>query len=191
MNQEAGVAREGGRVAADVDDAPRRGPAWRKAGVLVQVGQGLGQSECPLAWRVDQPLVRLAVASQLLRRDLEEVARHERGPVGDAVVHRVFARPGDQRLAALDAQHLSGLCGQGQGEVAQPTEPVDHPLRGLDRQQAQGTPHEHLVDGVVDLGEIGRSEGHVNAELGQVVAEGGQRLVERVNRVRPLGLQPP
>src|SRR5256885_12089893 len=43
----------------------------------------------------------------------------------------------DQGIAALDAQHLARLRGQGKGEVAQTAEPVDHALVLLDIQQAQ------------------------------------------------------
>jgi hypothetical protein len=75
VHQQAGIARQRGRVAADVDDAPRRRPASRRC--CVQVGQGLGQREGAFARRVDQPAVGRAQRTQVVGRQLEQVARLE------------------------------------------------------------------------------------------------------------------
>ena len=58
-------------------------------------------------------------------------------------------------------------------------------------QQAQRAGDQHAVDVRVDLGEIGRLEGHGDAEFGQRVGQLRPALVQQPHRVRPLGLQPP
>ena len=97
-----------------------------------------------------------------------------------------------QRLAAFHAHGLAALGGQRQREVAQATEQVGDAVGRLHFQQLQRARHHRAVDGVVDLGEVGRPIRHAQAELGHGV---GQRVAmlghQRMHRVRALGLQPP
>ncbi len=58
-------------------------------------------------------------------------------------------------------------------------------------EQAQRAPDQHPVDVRVDLGEIGRLEGHRDAELGQRVGQRRAAFVEQLDGVGPLRLQPP
>ena len=206
MHQQAGIARQRGGVAADVDDAFGRLPVGRghegafraqADALLVDVCQRLGQRKRTLARRIDQPLVGHTVLHQHLRRHLEQVARHElrgrqRAAVDVRVVGRVvLARARHQRLAAFDAQHLARLRRQRQREIAQAAEPVDHAFLRLHLQALQCTAHQHAVDVRVDLREIGRAERHGDTELGQAVAELRRVLADAMHRIRPLGLQPP
>ncbi len=140
VHQQAGITRQGGRVAADIDDALRRLPAGARG--LVQIGQGLGQGKGTVARRVDQPLVGQALRHQVVGGQFEQVAGGERGLVGQAIACSVFTRPLHQGLAALDAQHRASARGQRQAEVAQAAEPVDHPLlrAGCQQAHAHGPP---------------------------------------------------
>ena len=104
VHQQPGIARQRGRVAADVDDAPRRRPAGRGA---VQFGQRLGQREGALARRVDQPACRPAQRhAGRRRRSRTGCAPRSASCAARPLSARVVARALHQRLAALDAQHL-------------------------------------------------------------------------------------
>ena len=89
MHQQARVARQGGGVAADVDDALGRLPGFgagrQRLGVfgadacLMDGGQCLHQREGAFAGRVDQPTVGRAVGHQLRSGHVEQVARYKFG----------------------------------------------------------------------------------------------------------------
>ena len=110
-----------------------------------------------------------------------------RQPIERRVLPRTFHQGG----AAFDPQHLARAGGDRQGEVTQPAKPIDDALVGLRIQPPQGAGHQHAVDLVIHLREIGRLERHRDAEFGQGVAQARPRFIEQPDRVRPLGLQPP
>ena len=206
MHQQARIARQGGRVAANVHNTPRRLPiAGRdKAAfcrmtqtLLVDVGQGFAQGKSAFARRIDQPFVGHAIGHEHFGRHLEQVARHELrgcqcmtvvvGVVGGVVLSRTL----HQGLTAFNAQHRSGAACQRQSEVAQAAEPVDHALVRARIEQAQGGADEHAVDVRIDLGKVRGAKRHGDAEFGQAVSQLRRVRADAVHGIRPLGLQPP
>ena len=113
------------------------------------------------------------------------------GPIFSKVLLKVVLCTGDQCFSALHAQHSARLRCQRQGEVAQAAKPVDDTFVFLRGQQLQRLGHQHAVDVGVDLGEVGRFEGHGDAEFGQGVAELRPAFIQQSHRFRAFGLQPP
>ncbi len=103
---------------------------------------------------------------------------------------RIGQRTGRQRFAAFDAHHFAPARRHRQGEVADAAEQVEQTVARPGIQQLECARHQHAVDLVVDLREIGRLEGHGDAEFGQRVGQRTIQRIERIDRVRPFRLQP-
>ena len=183
VHQQPGVARQRGRVAADVDDALRRRASRRAARICMQVGQRLGQRERAFARRVDQPLVGARRTPPARAASARTGCARRSASCAPGRCAAAFSRERcHQRLAAFDAQHLARARGQRQREVAEAAEPVDHALVAAARRAgAARAPTSTRLMCVVDLREVGRLERHRDAELGQRVGQLGAAVVEQVH----------
>jgi hypothetical protein len=103
-----------------------------------------------------------------------------------------FSRaPRHQFGAAFDAEDLGAVPGDWQGEVAETAEQVGDAFSRTRLEQAHGAPYQRAVECSVDLGELGRAEGHDQIEFGQAVAElGGEVRPEGAGAVESLLLLP-
>ena len=141
VHQQAGVARQRRRVAADVDDAPRRLSSARSSAAACRSASALASANAPSRGGSTSQRRRVPIGQQLrpassrtgcAPRNAARVARR-----GRSIASAFVARALHQRLAALDAQHLARPGRDRQREVAQAAEPVDHPLVALHVEQAQ------------------------------------------------------
>ena len=136
---------------------------------LAQARQRLADGGCAVARRVDQHAVEPVQRQQVVRCQLEQVARAEADLVREPVVARILQRTRSQRRAPFDAQDFPRAGGNGQREIAQAAEQVGDALVGLRVEQGHGARYQRAVDLMVDLGEVGRLERHLDAEFRQVV----------------------
>ena len=76
----------------------------------------------------------------------------------EAVHVGVFSRPLDQCLAPFNANDLRATMGDGQGEVAKAAEHIGNAFARLCRQQAHGLGDQRMVNGGINLRELGWGE---------------------------------
>jgi hypothetical protein len=75
------------------------------------------------------------------------------------------------RLTDLDAHDRLGVAGDGQGEVAQAAEEVEHTVLLGELEELDRLVHQLPVDLAVDLDEVGRVEVDLHAVVGQGVEQ--------------------
>ena len=159
----------------------------------VQVGQRLGQRERAFARRIDQPLVGApsaassrGVISNRLRADEASSCRPGR-------CSAAFSRE-RATSASLPSMPSTSRARVASGSVKLPrpqNQSITRSSRLQRRAGAARAPTSTRLICVIDLREVGRLERHRDAELGQRVVQRRPAGVERVHRVRALGLQPP
>ncbi len=149
--------------------------------------QRLHHLDRPLARRIDQQLVGarevgdLACVEQIRNRVLR----------GKSVALGIRHGAPDQSRVPFDAVHQRAAPGDRQGEVAKPTEQVEHALSRSRREQSDCPSHQHTIDRVIDLGEVGGQESDIDTEILDPVVE--RRRFDRVKQAcafRPRALQP-
>ena len=99
--------------------------------------------------------------------------------------------PRHLRRVALDADHVRNARGEGQREISEAAEQIERALVRPELQQRQRTPHQHFVDRVIDLCEIGRCERKAYTELAQLQLElYGLGRIQRRRGAGSSGLEP-
>ena len=143
VHQQPGIAGQRGGVAADVHNALRRLPGFMASGQshgiggtaagLVNVGQGFAQGKRAFARGIDQPFVGVAIGHEQLRGHVEQIASYKFSSCKRLIIKSfsiikavILFRACDQRFTSFNPQHLPGLGGNRQSEVAQAAEPVNH-----------------------------------------------------------------
>ncbi|MNH14274.1 hypothetical protein D3C79_738630 [compost metagenome] len=86
--------------------------------------------------------------------DITAQVRLVEAGVVDAIATGVLLGAGHHGQIPFDPDHLAGLTGQRQGEVANAAEQIQHLVRPGRPEPCQRLGHHALVDGAIDLNEI-------------------------------------
>ncbi len=115
--------------------------------------------------------------------------RHVKRGVLDPVAASVVLRAIDQDPVALDAHHTPRDLGKRQSEITKTAKQIEHCGVRRQAQQLDGPGDQGLVDGGVDLQEVGWRELQLEPELRQPVEQRRFAVAQWAHAVQALGLQ--
>ena len=161
--------------------------AWAAArAALRNLGQRLRTASAPSRGGSIRNLSK-GPSARNRRREFEQVAAGERRTLGHPIRFGVLARPLISTALPSIPTTSREIRASGSVKLPSPQNRSSTRSRTRRRQQPQGAAHEHAVDLMVHLGEVGRLERHADAEFRQRVVEPRIERIERRTVSGPFG----